>query len=153
MLSSFNSYFKKVIKVQHPRSASSGSRTAPAAAATTDHSEEEQRNRNHSKMRKILDDHQAATHDNPLNHYDNNNHHTPNIQNNSFMSHLYSKKSSKHDRDHASRRSKSNTNFFKHDTINNSPGGDMSQSLMLDTYENGQAPVPVSEVRFNKNTS
>lgn len=67
-------------------------------------------------MRKILDEHHAATHDNPLNHDDNNNH-SPQIQNNSFMSHLYTKKSTKNERDNVTRRSKSNTNFFKQDVV------------------------------------
>lgn len=129
MLSSFNSYFKKVIKVQqqHPRSASSGSRTAPAAAANTDRSEEEQqRKRNHTKMRQILqeDRQQAVTHDNPLNHEDNsNNASPPNIQNNSFMSQMYTKKSNKNERDRTSRRSKSNVNFFRQEGISSNNAG------------------------------
>ena len=128
MLSSFNSYFKKVIKVQqqHPRSASSGSRTAPAAAANTDRSEEEQRN--HTKMRQILEDkhrQHAVTHDNPLNHEDNSNNASPpnNIQNNSFMSQMYTKKSNKNERDRTSRRSKSNVNFFRQEGISSNNAG------------------------------
>lgn len=69
------------------------------------------------------------------------------------MSQLYAKKSAKNERDHTSRRSKSNTNFFKQDVITSNGIVDQSQSIMLDTYEGGHAPVPVSEVRFNKNTS
>ena len=71
LLSSFNSYFKKVLKVQHPRSASSGSRTAPAAAERSQNSEEERRNRNHQKMKELLENggggQYHATHENPLN--------------------------------------------------------------------------------------
>jgi hypothetical protein len=66
LLSSFNSYFKKVIKVQHPRSASSGSRTAPAAAERSENSEEEKRNRTHIRMKELLGDHHHATHENPM---------------------------------------------------------------------------------------
>jgi uncharacterized protein VirK/YbjX len=64
---------------------------ASARSTFTDNSEEEHRKRNHIKMRKILEEKHAVTHENPLNQEEFNNpipNQSPNAQNNSFMSQI-----------------------------------------------------------------